>query len=245
MLLRIKSRSGERLFVFDLIYSQYICAVIKDLKTEKMQQFFRVAVATSFSFALAVAAFLIYYGKQGSFVIINGYYHPTLDIFFQYITYLGDGLIYIPIALYCLVYNRKYLVAVIAGIIICTIITHFLKRVIFPDELRPISLEAKHVIIHKIKGVPINREHSFPSGHTSTAFSMALLLAAIMRRKIWCFVLPLIAFMVGYSRVYLSQHFVTDVFAGMTIGIVTAYLSLLIYFSYLKRREQKQPTISK
>ena len=205
-----------------------------------MQQHFKIAVLTSLSFALAVLVFLLIYGKQESFIIINGYYHPTLDIFFQYITYLGDGLIYIPIALYCAFYNRKYLVAVIAGVIICTFLSQFLKRVVFADELRPISLEAKNIIIHKIDGIPIHREHSFPSGHTSTAFSMAMLLAAIMKRKLWCVVLPFIAFMVGYSRVYLSQHFVTDVFAGMTIGIITAYLSLLIYEWYIKKQVAKE-----
>lgn len=217
--------------------------MITEQKTDNIQQHFKIAAITSLSLALAVAVFLLTYGKQESFIIINGYYHPTLDLFFQYITYLGDGLIYIPIAMYCVFYNRKYLVAVIAGIIICTIITHFLKRVVFADELRPISLEANKIIIRKIDGVPIHREHSFPSGHTSTAFSMALLLAAIMKKKIWCFILPLIAFMVGYSRVYLSQHFVTDVFAGMSIGIVTAYLSLLIYFSYIKRKEQRKQQV--
>jgi len=117
--------------------------VINDLKTEKTQQYFKIAVLTSLAFALAVAVFLLIHGKQDSFIIINGYYHPTLDIFFQYVTYLGDGLIYIPIALYCVLYNRKYLVAVIAGIIIATILTQFLKRVVFADELRPISLEAQ------------------------------------------------------------------------------------------------------
>lgn len=205
-----------------------------------MQQHFSIAVLTSLAFALAVAIFLFLHGKQDSFLIINGYYHPTLDIFFQYITFLGDGLIYIPIALYCAFYNRKYLVAVIAGILIATILTQFLKRVVFADELRPISLEAHNIIIRKIEGIPMHREHSFPSGHTSTAFSMALLLAAIMKRKFWCYILPFLAFMVGYSRVYLSQHFVTDVFAGMTIGIITAYLSLLIYKSYVKKKAANQ-----
>ncbi|WP_066403261.1 phosphatase PAP2 family protein [Flavisolibacter tropicus] len=218
--------------------------MITEQKTDNIQQHFKIAVVTSLVLALVVAIFLMIYGKQDSFVLINGYYHPSLDLFFQYITFLGDGLIYIPIALYCAVYNRKYLVAVIAGIIICTILTQFLKNVVFSNELRPISLEAKKIIIHKIDGLTIHREHSFPSGHTSTAFSMALLLAAIMKRKFWCIILPLIAFMVGYSRVYLSQHFVTDVFAGMTIGIVTAYLSLLIYFNYLKRREQKKKQLT-
>lgn len=196
---------------------------------------FRTAAAVSFVLIISVILFILIWGKTDSFIIINGYYNPALDFFFQYVTVLGDGLIYIPLVLYCIVFNPKFLVPVIAGIIICTLITHFLKRIVFPDELRPFSLEAKKVIIHKIKGVPLNRLHSFPSGHTSTAFTMALLLASVMKRQIWAFVLPLIAFFVGYSRVYLAQHFPTDVCAGMTIGVVSAYLSLLFYDWYKKR----------
>jgi membrane-associated phospholipid phosphatase len=142
--------------------------------------------------------------------------------------------------LYCLLLNRRFLVPVIAGIVICTVLTHFLKRVVFPDELRPISLEVEKVLIHKIEGVPVHRQHSFPSGHTSTAFTVALLLAAIMKRKIWSYILPMVAFLVGYSRVYLAQHFVTDVTVGMLVGILSAFLSLMIYDVYVKRQAQKK-----
>ncbi len=86
----------------------------------------------------------------------------------------------------------------------------------------------------------MRRMHSFPSGHTSTAFTMALLLSSVMKKKIWAFVLPVIAFFVGYSRVYLAQHFATDVCAGMVIGIVSAYLSLLIYDAW-RRKYGKHP----
>ena len=101
-------------------------------------------------------------------------------------------------------------------------------------------------MIHKVEGVHMNRLHSFPSGHTSTAFSMALLLTSITKRKIWCYVLPMIALFVGYSRVYLGQHFVSDVFAGMLIGILSAYLSLVLYQWYKKRygkEEKPEPTL--
>jgi len=169
-----------------------------------------------------------------------------MDFVFEYFTYLGDGAIYIPILIYCIARNRKFFIPTLFCIIICTIITHFLKRMVFPDELRPISLEAQRIMIHKVEGVHMNRLHSFPSGHTSTAFSMALLLTSITKRKIWCYVLPMIALFVGYSRVYLGQHFVSDVFAGMLIGILSAYLSLVLYQWYKKRygkEEKPEPTL--
>lgn len=188
---------------------------------------------------LSLAVFLLMYGKKESFIIINGNYNPEMDLFFQYVTVLGDGIIYIPLVVYSLIWNRKYLLAILAAIIICTILTHLLKRVIFPHEMRPVSLEIENIIIHKVENVPVHRMHSFPSGHTSTAFTMALLLAAIMENKFWAVLLPVIAFLVGYSRVYLAQHFVTDVCAGISIGIVSAYFSLLIYDWYWKKKTRK------
>lgn len=213
-----------------------------ELKSHTRHEHFRIAVVTSITFIVVFALFLILYGKKDSFILINGFYDPKLDYFFQYVTYLGDGLIYIPIVVYCLFWNRKYLVPVIAGIIICTILTHFLKRVVFPDELRPVSLEVEKVIIHKIEGVPLHRQHSFPSGHTSTAFTVALLLVSVMKRKIWAYILPMVAFLVGYSRVYLAQHFVTDVTVGMLVGVTSAYLSLLIYDWYEQRLDRQKAT---
>lgn len=219
-----------------------IFAALMELKSHTRHEHFRIAVITSITFIVVFALFLILYGKKDSFILINGFYDPKLDYFFQYVTYLGDGLIYIPIVVYCLFWNRKYLVPVIAGIIICTILTHFLKRVVFPDELRPVSLEVEKVIIHKIEGVPLHRQHSFPSGHTSTAFTVALLLVSVMKRKIWAYILPMVAFLVGYSRVYLAQHFVTDVTVGMLVGVTSAYLSLLIYDWYEQRLARQEAT---
>ena len=191
---------------------------------------------------LCVGIVLLILGKRDTFIIINGTYNQELDYFFQYITFLGDGLIYIPLVLYSFFYNRNFLVPVLAGIIICTIITQLLKNVVFPNDLRPLSLEVEKVFIHKVQGVPLHRMHSFPSGHTATAFTMALLLSSIVKKRVWAFVLPMIAFLVGYSRVYLAQHFPTDVCAGMVVGIISAYLSLLVYDFFLKRKLQKKMT---
>ncbi len=75
--------------------------------------------------------------------------------------------------------------------------------------------------------VPNNTENdaSFPSGHTSTAFSLAASLS--IQYKKWYVVVPCYAWAasVGYSRLYLGEHYPTDVFAGAAIGIGSAYLS--------------------
>lgn len=197
--------------------------------------------------ALGIAIFVLAYGKINSFELINANNNPQLDQFFRYITVLGDGLIYVPLVVYSILFNRKFLLPVIFAIIICTFLTHFLKRVVFPDEMRPAYLELKNITIHKVDGVVINKRHSFPSGHTSTAFTLALLLVYTMRKSIWAFVLPLIALAVGYSRVYLAQHFLTDVLAGIGIGIVTATVSLWLYELRVRRKsmkEQREPVLT-
>ena len=212
----------------------------KILTTYTYYNHYRLAVAVCFAFLVAIGVMLMIYGKKDSFLLINGNYTESLDYFFQYVTYLGDGLIYIPIVVYCIAWNRKFLIPALAAIFFCTLLSQGLKRTFFEDQLRPISLELENIIIHKIEGVPMRRMHSFPSGHTSTAFTMALLLCSILRNRIWCFVLPVIALLVGYSRIYLAQHFLTDVCAGLVIGIISSYLALLIYHLYVKKKNDKE-----
>jgi undecaprenyl-diphosphatase len=61
-------------------------------------------------------------------------------------------------------------------------------------------------------------QFSFPSGHTITAFSVGMALAAF-----YPFLLPVLLFCaisIGASRVLLGMHFLSDVLAGAAIGTV-------------------------
>jgi len=186
-----------------------------------------------------MGSFIYMLGKEGTFQLINSNHNQYADFFFRYFTHAGDGWMWVPLGLYFIFVKRKYLVAILSGLFISSLISQFLKRIVFPDELRPVTYLSENFPVHIVDGMILNRVYSFPSGHTATAFTMALILAYMIDKKIWSAVFPLMAFLVGYSRIYLAQHFPTDVLAGMCIGIISAILSLLIYRSFIKYVNKK------
>lgn len=201
---------------------------------ERPRNNFGIAFLFTMLIALATGILVLSLGKNDSFQLINSHHNSAADFFFKYFTHYGDGVMWVPLGSFCFFFKRKYLVAVIAGILISTLIAQFLKRMVYPDELRPITYLSENFPVHLIDGVAMRRLHSFPSGHTSTAFTMALLMAHMINKKIWSFILPLLALLAGYSRVYLGQHFLTDVLGGMGIGIISAMFSLLIYRAFIR-----------
>ena len=209
------------------------------MQQERPSNNFGIAFILSIIFAIGTGVLILILGKNGAFQLINSHHAPLADNFFKYFTHYGDGFMWVPLGLYCFYYKRKYLIAVVAGLIISTLIAQVLKRVIYPEELRPISYLSETFPVHIVDGVVMRKVHSFPSGHTTTAFAMALILAHIINGKTWSVILPSFALLAGYSRVYLAQHFPTDILAGMCIGIVSAILSLLIYRKFLRYLNKK------
>lgn len=189
--------------------------------------------------AIGTGILILALGKNETFQLINSNHNSYSDQFFKYFTHYGDGVMWVPLGLFCFFYKRKYLVAVITGVIISTLIAQFLKRVVFPEELRPITYLSESFPVHTIEGVIMRRVNSFPSGHATTAFTMALIMAHMINKKAWSVILPLLALLAGYSRVYLAQHFPTDVLAGMCIGIVSAISSLVVYRAFIKKINRK------
>ena len=68
--------------------------------------------------------------------------------------------------------------------------------------------------------VPMPRGFSFPSGHTASSVACARILAMTNPWIAWG--VFFYAGMMGFSRVYLKIHYVTDVVAGGIIGLACA-----------------------
>ena len=78
-----------------------------------------------------------------------------------------------------------------------------------------------------------SKYHSFPSGHVvaSTAF-FAVLAFATWRIGAPCFAIPIL---IGFSRLYLRTHYLSDVVCGAVLGILVA---ILVTHFFLRRKEE-------
>lgn len=64
-----------------------------------------------------------------------------------------------------------------------------------------------------------NKYKSFPSGHTTTAFAIASVLAHGYKDKLWIVISSYsVASLVGISRLYDGRHWASDVLAGAALG---------------------------
>ncbi len=156
---------------------------------------------------------------------------PFLDAAMPVVSYLGA----FP---YC----------IIASLIIGLVFWLLRKRI---ESLVIIGVPYIGVIISYILKFLIDRprplddglENSFPSGHTIyTSILIGLViyfLPQVVKNKTWCLVLRIIAGLVivlmGFSRLYLQLHWLSDVLSSLVIGILVIFPAIISYKFLLKR----------
>ncbi len=158
--------------------------------------------------------------KAGSFEWLTPFHSPASDYFFQYFTYVGDGLFAVALALLLVLLKQRVVAFVLFfGYSVSGILAQLIKHSIYSP--RPFKyFQSIGKTIHNIEGVTLQfGDNSMPSGHTATAFALAtaLVLSNSWWAKKWWLAL-MMALLVGYSRMYLSNHFLQDVLAGSVLG---------------------------
>ncbi|MDP4148430.1 MAG: phosphatase PAP2 family protein [Bacteroidota bacterium] len=170
-------------------------------------------------------------GKAASFFSLNPYHSVVLDAFFVKFTLLGDGIFALVVFLIMLVLRRysqawQLLVAFLASALCAQLLKSYFSMP------RPKQFFNPGQYAYFIDGVTHIGFSSFPSGHSTSVFTLATMLALFEKNKRWnvCYLLAAVA--VGYSRIYLGQHFLGDVLMGSLLGTL---LSVLVHWLFTRR----------
>lgn len=163
-----------------------------------------------------------------------------LDVVIPTFTNLVDWLPYLVVLL-LLFYRAGWATFLASNLLLSTLIVQPIKHILCAP--RPLTWFAKNmpdVSLPLVEGVRMNYWLSFPSGHTTTFFVLFFTLSIILcaddvkGKNILSFICFLCASFGAYTRIYLSQHFALDIFAGILIAVCS---TLVLYFCLVKRTQ--------
>lgn len=177
-----------------------------------------------FVFALSVMGYIASSGKLDGHVYINQFHSPFFDAFFYWSTKTVEWFSFVMILGILLFKGAKFALNGLFIYAISALVIFGLKRLVFTTELRPISLLPDLRLLPPHFEFSQNVMHSFPSGHTAAAFTLFCFIALISSNKKLGYLYGIIAVIIGFSRVYLSQHFFQDIVAGATVGVIITFV---------------------
>jgi len=201
----------------------------------RKHRFFFIPYAILF---LAVGILQLIYSQEQLIRWVNEHNTIEVDYFFRNATYLGDGAFFVLLVIILFIRSKQFGVLAFTSFAVSSLTSIFLKQVVFHGRPRPAMVFAESKwAYHVIKGLDIATINSFPSGHTISTFAVFTLLALLDERKArgWALLIP--AVLVGYSRIYLFQHFTVDVFAGSLIGVLS---SVGVYWIWENNKKKKE-----
>ncbi|MCC8122621.1 MAG: phosphatase PAP2 family protein [Oscillospiraceae bacterium] len=151
---------------------------------------------------------------------------PVLDAVFSLYTRLGhSGALFLALSVLLLCFRRTRKAGVLGMVAIGV------GALMTNVTLKPLIARARPwVSLEEI--VPLVTEsdpNAFPSGHTCAAFAMAgtwLWAQDIRKLKILGFVL---ACVMGFSRLYVGVHYLSDVLVGCAVGLFAAWLVYIMW----------------
>lgn len=155
------------------------------------------------------------------------------DTLFQLITLLGDEYFFMAVAFFfywCI--DKRAGFKIINVYFISSISVEGIKSLV--KRPRPYNYDPVNVksIGEETSG------YSFPSGHSHSIASLGTQ-ASLYFKKRWVIILSaVLAFLVAFSRIFLGQHFLSDVLTGLVLGCGLAF-GLSYLFEFLKDKEER------
>ena len=193
--------------------------------------------------ALILAVALLIVPKAELHLALCQPHTPFLDTIIPFFTNLVDWLPYLIVVL-LLFYRAGWSTFLASNLLLTTLIVQPIKHIVHAP--RPLTWFAEYmpdITLPLVEGVRMNHWLSFPSGHTATFFALffcvSIILCAenIKGKYILSFLCFLCASFGAYTRIYLSQHFALDIFAGILIAVCS---TLILYFFLVKHTKNTQ-----
>ena len=147
----------------------------------------------------------------------------VLDLFMPCITYFGSGIFSVLFCIASIINGDRFIRQLGIETSLALIVSGFIARMIkiTVNRIRP-YIVLQNLNIRKI-GID---DYSFPSGHTTAAFCIAVMIALTIPHL--SVIAISIAIAVGISRMYLGVHFPSDVLVGMLLGSITSLSVFLL-----------------
>lgn len=181
-----------------------------------------LAFVIPFVILVVICTYILFTNSKAELFLWTNIRHSAFfDEFFKISTLVGDELTTLVVCIIMLFIKYRYAILTFLAYTYSSVIVQILKRIF--DSPRPSKFFEGLNPIRTIEGYPLYEFHSFPSGHSTNAFTLAVVLAFILpNRKLHWIIIP-IAVLTAFSRVYLSQHFFQDVFAGAVLGVILTF----------------------
>lgn len=194
---------------------------------KKIARDFKFILSAYLLFFIAMLIFVFMIPKGNEILWINHFKNPFFSYFFRIITLFGEWFLIVVLAIYLLWKNRKIFPYFALGFFLQLILSQFFKK--FFDSPRPLSFFEESQL-QLIENTPKLYHHSFPSGHTTTAFFLAFFVILFFKinRKL-SLLFFVLAVLVGLSRIYLLAHFKEDILFGSILGLISAILPKYLF----------------
>ena len=168
---------------------------------------------------LACLCIKLAFTREQIYFTVNSWHFGFGDVVAPLFTDLGDGTVVVVIALIAIFFNFRKGFLLATSYALTSLVAQALKFIfVMPRPAIYFKDQLSH--IYFIKGVEMLETHSFPSGHTVSSFSAAVVFTYLTTKKSWGIFFLVVAMLIGYSRMYLSEHFFEDVAAGSAIGVL-------------------------
>lgn len=189
---------------------------------------------------------IVTYGKGPSHLMVNQWHSEATDQFFKYVTHLGDGAVFAVLILLLAFFRIRWSLYLLFASIFTLVFVFITKQLIFKGMPRPTKYFENEEVLHLVAGVKMHSWNTFPSGHTITAFAIFMILVLISKKEYLKYIFVLTAILAGFSRVYLSQHFLGDVLSGAIIGTLIGVVScsLIDNWSFFNKRDWLDTSIT-